>query len=292
MNPAGIFHYASPSVPWPPVEVYETCEDDGLTKFIALRGGRGTLILAPTTTGADLYMWSGRLLWTVAARLKQRGKQGCAVSTHTLLLSIVFVHQSGCEYFACTRPSTERLKGGVCETSQGRVMKRNSSPADSDPLETPIWRNEPTSQYRNAINDNARENRKKDKAERENKWILDTIRKRSFILSNYFNFVWLYSLSFRDQRAGERYDSKMKSERVQSKECACVRLCLFMSSLSLTVQPSVSERLCWRTGRVAAACQCQWAVNPWHHLPFDVCYISHVFTLEYAGCWGLGSAWT
>lgn len=67
-------------------------------------------------------------------------------------------------------------------------MKRNQSPAESEPLETPIWRNEPTSQYRNATDDNARENRKKGQSREEKKVDFGHDKKKKFHSEQWFQF--------------------------------------------------------------------------------------------------------
>lgn len=196
MNPLTIFHPTSPSAPWPPVVVYETSEEERLIKSIAPLGqGEGErhwywpppVRSLTSTCGPDGC--SGQLL-------QSQTKKGAelrlsTVCIHTLLLLILFVCQSTCEYFVYIglsvlnksrrkREKGERLKEEVWETIGGLMMKRNPSPAESQPLVTQHWRNEPTVQYHNGTT----ENRKRTKQRK--KWLLDTIKKNS---EEWFQFA-------------------------------------------------------------------------------------------------------
>lgn len=152
-----------------------------------------TLILAPSGTVADLYMWSRRLLRTVAAVLNKEGSRAeTEHSLHTHPSFVDFVRVSKYLWVFCLsvlnksrrkREKGERLKEEVWETIRGLMMKRNPSPAELQPLVTQHWRNKPTVQYHNATS----ENRKRTKQRK--KVAFGHNKKKCFILRSDFNLL-------------------------------------------------------------------------------------------------------
>lgn len=123
------------------------------TSTYGLDGCCGQLLQPWTKGGAELWLW--------------------AQSAHTPFcwLSCVMMHM----WVSCVGPSdwnkskekreTERCwQNGVWETIRGVMTKGNPSTAESRPMETPQWRNEPTAQSYNATIEQTVESRKKNKA--------------------------------------------------------------------------------------------------------------------------------
>lgn len=83
------------------------------------------------------------------------------VCIQTLLLLILFVCQSTCEYFVSMGLFGEWLNEEVWETIRGVKMKRSPSTAESEPLETPLWWNKPTVQYNATVESRKRTKQRK-----------------------------------------------------------------------------------------------------------------------------------
>lgn len=220
--------------PWPPAVVYETSVEERLLKSIAPLGQAEGHWYWPLRYGR----WPLHVVQTAAldscctptqkGGIKAEAELTVCMHTPFFCLFVKELVSVWCLWERLSRNKSRKEKRKSWKKRFERQLrawwwKRNPCTAESEPSETPLWRNEPTALYHNAAIENTREDRKRTKR-RDGKSGFRT-QKKELHSGEWLQFALAqrpYCLKGTLSCAGKTYDWKMKSERLFSGVCMCV----------------------------------------------------------------------